>query len=265
MNEKLSNKEITQKNMEAVREMTERLAAMTLEEVADFYKQAEVFRRYSFSNTIILMMSGASNVMGFRQWKEKGRSVKKGEKAIWLLAPRFKKTDEDRENDSPGSLIGFISVPVFDVSQTEGAELPAMMTHNQGRAEMPRLQATAEKLGFSVRVAPLPYELGGYITGEGEITLNAVRPESDHVGTIIHEVSHGILKHHEIKPEDKNRQNSEQEAELLTYLICRHFGVDRDSAFYLKGWGAGVDVGKAFRKIDTAFKEFLKQYEEAAR
>jgi antirestriction protein ArdC len=263
MNEKLTNKEITQKNMEAVREMTERLAAMTLEEVADFYKQAEVFRRYSFSNTIILMMSGASNVMGFRQWKEKGRSVKKGEKAIWLLAPRFKKTDEDRENDSPGSLIGFISVPVFDIAQTEGEELPALMTHNQGRAEMPRLEKTAVKLGFSVSSAPLPYELGGYITQERKITLNSVRPESDHVGTIIHEVSHGLLKHHEIKPEDKNRQNSEQEAELLTYLICRHFGIERDSAFYLKSWGGDDVAAKAFKRIDKAFKEFINTYEEA--
>lgn len=259
MSEKLSNKEITRRNMEAVKEMTDRLASMTLEELADFYKRAEIFKGYSFNNMLLLMRAGATNVMGFRQWHSVGRSVKKGARAIWILAPRFKKKEE--EKDSESQLIGFISVPVFDYEQTEGAALPAVMTHSQGRAEMATLKETAEKLGFSVNFSSLPYDVGGYITDKGVITLNAVRPEIDHIGTIIHEVSHGLLKHHEVTNEKKNRQNSEQEAELLTFLICKHFGIDRESDVYLKGWGAGADLMTAFRKIDKAFKEFLNTYE----
>ncbi len=89
------------------------------------------FHRYSFANTwlIIAQRPDASRVAGFNDWRNKhSRTVRKGEKAIWVQAPMTKKVVEVNPDSGAerevSRVYGFRPVPVFDVSQTDGEPLP---------------------------------------------------------------------------------------------------------------------------------------------
>ena len=75
----------------------------------------------------------ATRVAGMYAWNQLGRRVKKGEKGIRILAPIIgirRKTDDEAKKDMTRQnkpvLVGFRNAYVFDVSQTDGAELPEM-------------------------------------------------------------------------------------------------------------------------------------------
>jgi len=124
------------------------------------------FHRYSFSNTLLICAQdpGASRVAGFATWKKLGRSVMKGEHAIWILAPmtgRRTRTDEDEERRP---IVGFRPVAVFDVGQTEGEALPQVcrtLSGHDSAAWFARLTACATALGYSVVSTELPGATNG--------------------------------------------------------------------------------------------------------
>jgi len=73
----------------------------------------------------------ATHVAGFHTWHKLGRSVKRGEKGILILAPivRAKKQSmEQTETDESSTAVGFRAAYVFDISQTDGQELPESAT-----------------------------------------------------------------------------------------------------------------------------------------
>lgn len=94
----MKNSEITKKNLELVDDMLKRVKEMEADEIISMIDKMSVFRNYSFGNQVILAFSGAVNVMGFHQWKKVGRSVKKGSKAIWILAPMIVNVEKEKEN-----------------------------------------------------------------------------------------------------------------------------------------------------------------------
>jgi hypothetical protein len=97
------------------------------------------FHNYSFQNILLIASQRptASRVAGIRAWNELGRRVKRGEKGIMIFAPmvgyRRNANDSDQSQQSDARtdkpeprLVGFRAVYVFDVGQTEGAELPEL-------------------------------------------------------------------------------------------------------------------------------------------
>lgn len=84
-------------------------------------------RLWTWTNRLIALRRGHVYAAGFRQWQEVGRSVKKGEHAFHILAPRIVKAKEDdkkrglKEGDT--ITLGFLAVPVFGYYQTEGEPL----------------------------------------------------------------------------------------------------------------------------------------------
>jgi N-terminal domain of anti-restriction factor ArdC len=91
------------------------------------------FHSYSFGNILEISRQNpdATRVAGLYAWNQLGRKVKKGERGIRILAPVIgirRKKDEDAEKDvrtqNQGVVVGFRSAYVFDVSQTQGKELP---------------------------------------------------------------------------------------------------------------------------------------------
>ncbi|MCL6453719.1 MAG: ssDNA-binding domain-containing protein [Alicyclobacillus sp.] len=99
------------------------------------------FHNYSFSNVMLILMQcpHASHVAGFNTWKQLGRHVVRGEKAIQILAPMICKKveiNEDGAEVEKSSLYGFRVVNVFDVSQTAGKELPRLTTELDGNSTM---------------------------------------------------------------------------------------------------------------------------------
>lgn len=94
------------------------------------------FHRYSFNNTLLIHLQRpeATRVAGFHAWRRLGRNVRKGEKAIWILAPVTRKpADEERSGASAAAergrvLVAFKPTAVFDIAQTDGEELPEVVT-----------------------------------------------------------------------------------------------------------------------------------------
>ena len=87
------------------------------------------FHRYSANNCLLILMQRpeATRVAGYRAWQQLGRQVRKGEKGIKILAPIRRKVAEDEETGEAvrvAKLVGFKTATVFNVSQTDGEELP---------------------------------------------------------------------------------------------------------------------------------------------
>jgi hypothetical protein len=153
-----------------VQSLIEQLEAGHSDALTAYLNAMSRFHNYSLGNILEIARQrpDAMKVAGFWKWKELGRSVKKGEKGIRILAPiigiRRKKEEEAQASKDPAAinkavLVGFRSAYVFDVSQTEGAELPELreMTGDVGE-NRDRLIAFIERQGielvFSERIAP---------------------------------------------------------------------------------------------------------------
>ncbi|MDA3900046.1 MAG: ArdC-like ssDNA-binding domain-containing protein [Spirochaetes bacterium] len=259
---KKSNKDITKENLKKVDDLLKNVKNMSDDDYQEFLKTCSLFYEYSFFNQVILYFAGATNVKGFQSWKKIGRTVKKGAKAIWILAPVTYTVKDEATEEEERRISRFKSVPVFDIADTEGEELPSLMT---GKTDI-KLETVidlAKCLGHEVETQNLKYALGGYIDKTGRIVINTVRPECDQVGTLIHELSHGLLKHHE--QEEFNRSLCEQEAETLTYLISQALGIERKSEGYLKNWTMTESIKKSMKSINTAYKTFMNKYEQVSR
>ena len=98
------------------------------ENYTNYLKFLSTFRSYSLNNTIMIFLQrpDASLVKGFQEWKKLDRYVKKGEKAIKILAPLIRKVEDEKTKQEKKVIYGFRRVSVFDVQQTEGKPLPAL-------------------------------------------------------------------------------------------------------------------------------------------
>jgi len=173
--------------------------------------------KWSFLNNIILWINETNDARGYRQWGEVGRHVKKGTKAIHILAPRIKKDKNDQGEDE-AQLIGFLGVPVFKVEDTEGEPL----NYEKAIPEFPLLEK-AKAWGLDVRAVEANGRYWGAYNGS-EIKL-ATAEET----VFFHELSHHA--HKLIKGELKPGQDWKQEivAELSANAISRLVGVKTDT------------------------------------
>lgn len=220
------------------------------------------------------------HMMSLRQWdSEHGRRVKKGERAIWILAPRTRKIEEEAADGTRTTrtiVTGFTAVPVFHITQTEGPDLPRPPVRTGTGSVRPGvLQGLRER----VRSAGYTYQervIDGTNPGQGTGTLGYTDPSariivvdarlSDHqkATTIAHELGHVHTGHVDSSPQEYrlHRGQMETEAEAVAYITCRKLGIDRESsaAFspgYIAGWmsqqGADFQVAltKAVKAADT--------------
>ncbi len=214
------------------------------------------FHTYSFGNVLLIAAQrpDASRVAGFSTWKGLGRSVRRGERAIWILAPVRRRRDPgDRDDDSHRDLCGFRPVAVFDVSQTEGDALPEVCDRLEGPdpgALFERLAARAGAAGYTV----VPAELPGSTNGDCTFALRRIRvevrnPPAQRVKTLAHELAHALL--HEGATD---RALAELEAESAAYVVCGALGIDSGaySFGYLVTWAGGGGEAVAALKGSAA-------------
>lgn len=239
-----------------------------------FLKVMSKFSRYSCNNIVLISMQmpDATLLAGANAWRTKfGRSVKKGEKGLCILAPVLKKSkntedDEDEaKNPSDKKLMGFRVVHVFDVSQTEGKPLPHVTT-----------ELTSEVVDFDNILAalkeiahiPVIYQnsLGGAY-GAFSMTSNCIYireglGQLQQVKTLIHEIAHSRLH----SDDDTERDAAEIEAESIAYAVCAHFGLDTsDYSFgYLTSWSKGDTkvLQQSFSRIYRTTRQIISELEE---
>lgn len=271
-----------QKPADRMKEVTDKLEQgiqdlFSSEKYAAYLKTMSKFYNYSFNNTLLIYMQrpDASLVAGYGAWQKNfSRQVKRGEHGIKILAPSPYKAKMEMERIDPATnrpMIGgdgkpvteeveiqraaFRPVTVFDVSQTDGKELPALGVNElTGDVENYAVFFNALK-----ETAPVPIGFEhiangakGYFHGEEQrIAIQEGMSEIQTVKTAIHEIAHATLhnyhadKEKDILPEDrKDRRTKEVEAESVAYTVCQHYGIDTsDYSFaYVAGWSSGRDT-----------------------
>jgi hypothetical protein len=273
----MKNTDGAERNLEKIKTMLETVTNMSDDDYQSWLKATSVFRNHSFNNRILIWMAGGASVMGAKQWEKWERSVKPSEKynPIWILAPVIVKSDHkvNRVNPETGKmeevdddrtiLIGFKCVKVYDIKQTTGKPLPEVMT-KRSDIDLSSLLEVATTLGFKIQYQSMEFGKGGCLyhnddNHHNDIALNSNRAELDKIGTLLHELSHGLLKHHEER-KDVPTPQKECEAETLTFLLCQEYGVERQSQFYLKSWGMKEDIFKSFVLIDKGMNAFKKVF-----
>jgi hypothetical protein len=196
------------------------------------------FHSYSFGNILQIARQRptATRVAGIRAWNELGRFVKKGEKGIQILAPivgyRRKKDAAEQEQDAKPApmLIGFRAVYVFDIGQTEGADLPEFEHTITGEVGAHRdrmiafLAAQNIKLEFNEKIAPA---LG--VSYGGKIALLPGQSKAEEFTTLVHETAHEILH----KTERRTMTTAtvrETEAEAVAFIVGQAVGLEMGNA-----------------------------------
>lgn len=273
-----------------LKEITDRLEQGILqvfesERYKEYLRVMSKFYHYSFNNTMLIALQkpDASLIAGFSAWKNShGRTVKKGEKGIRIIAPAPFKVKQEMEMLDPKTNMPVIGkdgkavteekeitipaykvVSVFDVSQTEGKELPSI-----GVNELTGDVSQYEDFFTALKKAsPVPIALehidgsahGYYHLAEKRIAIDDNMSELQTLKTAIHEIAHAKL--HDIdlnapKEEKENHPNQrtrEVEAESVAYTVCQHYGLDTsDYSFgYVAGWSSGKELSELKGSLET--------------
>jgi hypothetical protein len=216
---------------EGIAALTAQLAAGNSAALTQYLGTMSRFHNYSFGNVMAIAMQrpDAVRVAGFHTWKDLGRNVKKGEKAIRILAPMVGKAKDAATGEDAARVFGFRSVCVFDISQTEGKELPALARPegHVGNA-LAKFLAFAADSGITVEFVA---DLGGAegVSFGGRIQLLEEKAEAERVTVLAHELAHELLHKQDRKNAgDKNRR--ELEAEAVAFIVGNAIGLEMSTA-----------------------------------
>lgn len=221
------------------------------------------FREYSVTNTMLIWMQypEATLVAGFRTWLSLGRHVRKGESGIRIFAPMQLRQKPEPTNESEdgaeANVLRFRPVTVFDVSQTEGADLPEPpVTRLSGSqtdlwhdlVTIARSQALTVDRGMNIG-SERPN--GFYNRSQRLIWVDPDLPPVMASKTLCHEIAHHFSEGSE------TRQESETIAESVAYVVLGHFGID--AADYSFGYLAGWSDLATFKAKVTAIKQIASR------
>ena len=280
----------SEKPAEKLKEITDRLEQgitelFESERYKEYLRVMSKFHNYSFNNTLLIAMQkpDASLVAGFSAWKNNfGRNVMKGQKGIKIIAPSPYKVKQEMKKIDPHTqqpIIGKdgkpvteekeITIPaykvvsVFDVSQTEGKELPDIAVDElTGDVERYRdFFATLEKTSpVPIGFEQIPGSSHGYYHLEDKrIAIQEGMSELQTLKTAIHEIAHAKLHDIDLNaPENEQqpratRRTREVEAESVAYTVCQHYGLDTsDYSFgYVAGWSSGRELSELKSSLET--------------
>lgn len=223
------------------------------------------FYSYSVYNTLWIYQQNpqATHVAGYQKWKKDfGRQVKKGETGMSVLIPVFKKQEQPiykkdengvllrnskgepvQEGVSVSQVISFFKIgKVFDVSQTEGRELPALAERLSGSFEqMPKFFEALKKVAsMPVELVNIGRDINGYYSSrDNRIVLQKGLSGMQTIKTMIHEIAHSKLHNPDQLKKDKiSRNAAEVQAEGTAFVVCLHFGIDASqySFDYVASW-----------------------------
>ena len=247
---------------ERIKEITDQLEAGVVAVFeSDAYKAylncMSKFHNYSLNNTLLIALQkpDASLCASYTSWqRDHGRQVRKGEKGIKIIAPCKYKVELDEKDEEGNHKVaehtGFRVVTTFDISQTDGPELPTI-----GVNELAGDVSGYRKLFNALtEMCPVPIfsedieggAKGYYDDAEKKIVIKSDMSQLQTIKTMIHEMAHEKLhaKEHLDEAYPADRRTREVEAESIAYTICQHYGLDSsDYSFsYVAGWSSGKDV-----------------------
>ncbi len=229
------------------------------------------FHRYSWHNSMLIAVQrpNATHVAGYQTWRKLGRQVNKGEHGIMIFAPcpwkREKETSSGETETEQG--IFFRAVHVFDVSQTDGKDLPDVDVPTVDTTAdhlLADLHSVATKRGIAVTFKPID---GGTFGGskKGAIDVDSGNTTGQQAKTLAHELAHEAL--HKTDRTGLTRSVAELEAESIAYVVCTHFGLDVEvrASRYIALWnGDAKSLRASLERISKAARAIIDDVEAPA-
>lgn len=265
----------------------------------EYLKFASKFTDYSARNTMLINMQrpDATLVAAFGKWKQLGRHINKGETGIAIFAPTPYKTNEYIETQKPaldefGNQIynedgtekmetietpltgmAFKTVYVFDVSQTDGKELPEPVSELTGDVDVARKEAIFAAIrkvtGIDVEFQDIKGGSKGYYSpASDKIVIKTGMSDAQTLKTVFHEAAHKLL--HDPKSEivtvKSPRNEKEVQAESVAFMVAEKFGIDTSeySFPYIASWSEGKQLEQlknALQEIQSAAKQISNAIE----
>ncbi len=267
-----------------IKEITERLQKgiedlFDSENYKNYLKTMSRFTSYSLNNTLLIAMQkpDATAVAGYTTWKQLHRQVKKGEKAIKIIAPcPYRKKVKAEVTDEQGKSIlgtdgkplmeseekvvmGFKVVNVFDINSTEGEPLPEIVHQLDGTIE-----GYSDFMKALEKFSPVSIEfkkvkgsaLGYYQMTDKNIVIEKDLSEVMKCKTGIHELTHALLHDRDNGLEKASlpmRDVKEIEAESVAYVVCQYYGINSSeySFGYIAGWASDKNLEELKASMET--------------
>ena len=267
-------------NEEKLKELTDKLqdGVKAVRDSAEYKKLLATmakFPHYSLNNCMLIAMQkpDATLCQGYNAWKKMGRYVRKGEKGIKVIAPSpYTIQKEVDVLDSKGrpvldqdgepvkqtkelNLMGFKAETTFDISQTEGKELP--------RVGVDELKGSIDKyevlMGVLKDISPVPIGFediksgakGYYHTEDKRIAVQQGMSELQTLKTCIHEITHAMLHGDTTENISKNRKELEAEGTASIVLSFMGYNTDDYSYPYLCGYTSDADMKELKASLGT--------------
>jgi antirestriction protein ArdC len=205
--------------------------------------------RYSLTNQLLVALQSqgrATFVAGFKQWLALGYCVKRGSRAIRIMAPMPVRERDRQTGEETGETITlFKTAAVFFQEQVEplpsGEPTPLEpprepLTGDSHAHLLPRLVAFCESLGYAVSFEQVDGPAGGWCDRRAKrIVVDAGVAPNAQLRTLVHECAHALG----VDYQQYSREQSEVLADTICFVACSSVGlaVDGESIAYVAGWG----------------------------
>lgn len=220
---------------------------------AAYLRTMAKFHNYSTGNLWLIMSQrpDAEHVAGFHTWLKLGRHVRKGEKGIAILAP----CAYPDKSDPNKTRVFFKVVYVFDITQTEGEEIPRLdwRPEEQSQYINAKLSAWVTLQGYELANEN---SIGGAEGLADHTNKKVVIKYSAGTSVLIHECAH-VLLHKDTKRTADNARERETEAESVAYVVCSHFGIESKAPAYLATWSNPEMIKSALDSVQRAASELI--------
>ncbi|HKD04876.1 MAG TPA: ArdC-like ssDNA-binding domain-containing protein [Bryobacteraceae bacterium] len=257
------NSQARQLAEEGLNKLAAALESGKSEALVNYLSVMSRFHRYSWNNCLLIALQrpGASHVAGFHAWRKLGRHVRKGAKGIAIFAPMvFKKKSNDEESeDEHTRAFGFRTAYVFDVADTDGAELPEFATvkgdpkhYTERLAEF--VASNGIRLEYSADIAPAKG-----ISRGGCIVLLPEMSSAETLNVLAHETAHELL-HRGARRKETTTTIRETEAEAVAFVVCHAIGLETGTAAsdYIQLWrGDKATLSESLQFIQTTAVQIL--------
>lgn len=247
------------------------------EKYKDYLSFMSKFYHYSINNSMLIWMQkpDATLVAGYQTWAKKfKRQVKKGEKGIRILAPCPRKMTKVVRNqfgdleEVEVNFTTFKATTVFDISQTDGDEVPEMCKALDGTVE--NFDELFKRL---TEISPVPVAFedikngahGYFSHADNKIYLNNGMSQLQTIKTLIHEISHAVL-HADEDGKKEDRETKEVQAESVAFAVCAMLGIDTSeySFEYVAGWSKGKEAKELTSSMEVIRTTASELYEKLA-